>query len=150
MGAGVPDLDAGTITYTWATIRAAAFDPATHKPRCSRTAPGLLRSRRRDELARSRRGAAPSSRPSRPLGGRDRRHHAQRLRIATDQRSQAKICGALQLVQATISPRSRWKGRQRLDQHGRGDVTCMSPCSRAARPSVLHPREGDARRCDRC
>jgi hypothetical protein len=31
MGAGVPDLDAGTITYTWATIRAAAFDPATHK-----------------------------------------------------------------------------------------------------------------------
>jgi hypothetical protein len=30
MGAGVPDLDAGTMTYTWAKISAASFDPATH------------------------------------------------------------------------------------------------------------------------
>ena len=30
MGAGVPDLDAGTMTYTWAKISADAFDPATH------------------------------------------------------------------------------------------------------------------------
>ena len=30
MGAGVADLDAGTMTYTWAKVSAAEFDPDTH------------------------------------------------------------------------------------------------------------------------
>jgi hypothetical protein len=32
MGEGVPDLEAGTMTHTWAKFSADAFDPATHHP----------------------------------------------------------------------------------------------------------------------
>jgi hypothetical protein len=114
MGAGVPDLDAGTITYTWATIRAAAFDPATHKPPVfADGAWAAAVAKTTEELA----AEVVAARAKLKAEAATRRWEVETggiirngLTIATDQLSQTKIGGALQLVQADDQIEIRWKG----------------------------------------
>jgi hypothetical protein len=106
-GAGVPDLDAGTMTYTWAKISAASFDPATHH------APVWTGSAWADPVAKSlallkaeKTAAITARRWEVETGGITLNGAA----IATDTTSQAKLSGALQLVQSDDTRIIDWKG----------------------------------------
>jgi hypothetical protein len=145
-GAGVPDLDAGTMTYTWAKISAASFDPATHH------APVWTGSAWADPVAKSlallkaeKTAAITERRWAVETGGITLNGAA----IATDAATQAKL-SAPATGPGRRHPHPRLEGCEWLDQPERG--WCDRDCRRCrpARPSVLHPREGYARRCDRC
>jgi hypothetical protein len=106
-GAGVPDLDAGTMTYTWAKISAASFDPATHH------APVWTGSAWADPVAKSlallkaeKTAAITERRWAVETGGITLNGAA----IATDAATQAKLSGALQLVQDDDTRILDWKG----------------------------------------
>ena len=107
MWATVPDLDAGTMTYTWAKISAASFDPATHH------APVWTGSAWADPVAKSlallkseKTAAITARRWEVETGGITLNGAA----IATDAATQAKLSGALQLVQDDDTRVLDWKG----------------------------------------
>jgi hypothetical protein len=107
MGAGVPGLDVGTMTYTWAKISAAEFNPATHH------APVWTGSAWADPVAKSlallkseKTAAITARRWEVETGGITLNGAA----IATDAATQAKLSGALQLVQDDDTRILDWKG----------------------------------------
>jgi hypothetical protein len=107
MWATVPDLTAGTMTYTWAKISAASFDPATHHaPVWSGTAWTEPVAKSLALLKSEKTAAVAARRWEVETGGITLNGAA----IATDQVSQSKIGGALQLVQADPQLVIRWKG----------------------------------------
>jgi hypothetical protein len=107
MWATVPDLTAGTMTYTWAKISAASFDPATHH------APVWTGSAWAEPVAKSlallkaeKTAAITARRWEVETGGITLNGAA----IATDAATQAKLSGALQLVQDDDTRILDWKG----------------------------------------
>jgi hypothetical protein len=107
MWATVPDLTAGTMTYTWAKISAASFDPATHH------APVWTGSAWAEPVAKSlallkseKTAAITARRWEVETGGIVLNGAA----IATDAATQAKLSGALQLVQDDDTRVLDWKG----------------------------------------
>jgi hypothetical protein len=146
MGAGVADLDAGTMTYTWAKISAASFDSATHH------APVWTGGAWADPVAKSlallkaeKTAAITARRWEVETGGITLNGAA----IATDARHAGQAVGRPATRPGRRHPHPRLEGRQRLDQPERG--WCDRDCRRCrpARPGVLQPGEGAARRRDR-
>ena len=107
MWATVPDLTAGTMTYTWAKISAASFDPATHHaPVWSGTAWADPVAKSLAELQTAMKAAITERRWAVETGGITLNGAA----IATDAATQAKLSGALQLVQDDDTRVLDWKG----------------------------------------
>jgi hypothetical protein len=107
MWATVPDLTAGTMTYTWAKISAASFDPATHHaPVWSGTAWADPVAKSLALLKAEKTAAITARRWEVETGGITLNGAA----IATDAATQAKLSGALQLVQDDDTRVLDWKG----------------------------------------
>jgi hypothetical protein len=141
MGAGVPDLDAGTMTYTWAKISAASFDPATHH------APVWTGSAWAEPVAKSlallkseKTAAITARRWEVETGGITLNGAA----IATDAAVAGEALGRPATRPGRRHPRSRLEGRQRLDQPERG--WCDRDCRRC-RPAMSRRASPARRRC---
>lgn len=107
MGAGVADLVAGTMTYTWAKISAAEFDAATHHaPTWDGTAWAAPVAKSLVLLKSEKTAAITARRWEVETGGITLNGAA----IATDAATQAKLSGALQLVQDDDTRILDWKG----------------------------------------
>jgi hypothetical protein len=146
MWATVPDLTAGTMTYTWAKISAASFDPATHHAPVwtgSAWAEPVAKSLALNCKAAMKTAAITERRWAVETGGITLNGAA----IATDAATQAKLSGALQLVQDDDTRVLDWKGvngwisleRGRCDRDCRGGRRCMSRRASPARRRCTPP-----------
>jgi hypothetical protein len=103
---GVPNLDAGTMVWTWAKISAAEFDPVTHHaPVWTGTEWADPVARSLAELKTTKKADITARRWDAETGG----IVLSGMAIATDVSTQAKLSGALQLVQADADTVIEWK-----------------------------------------